>query len=409
MHSLELRQERAALVREMVTLSQANDAASQNRWRELDAQQESMRVQIDQSERASALNTELNTVRNAERPNIDSSEYDGRTLTASEELRSTAEYKRDFDTYLRTGKQTRAIGAATGSDGAVLVPQGFEAELEVRLKSFAGLRQACRILKTTTGNPLPWPNEDDTGNTGEFLTEAAGGTSADPTFSNIVFGANLVSSKYVKVSVQLEQDAAFDIASVLLDSFGKRISRTTEPTYLAGNGTGQPLGLLTALANAGNTPVVAVGAHANSNSAGDTDLNSVGSTDFASLIDALDPDYRPGASFMGNSSLFGKVRRTLDQFGRPIWNTSIQQGDPDKVYGYPYYYNQQMSGIGAGNKSLIFGDMKKYVIRDVLGLTLVRYSELFMVNYQRGYQAFIRTDGQLIQPAAFAVLQHPTS
>jgi HK97 family phage major capsid protein len=209
--------------------------------------------------------------------------------------------------------------------------------------------------------------------------------------------------------VQLETDSAFDIASVLNNAFAKRIARATEPTYLTGNGSGQPNGLLTALATAGNTPVLAVGANANSGSEGDTDLNSLGSEDFSNLIDALDPDYRPNASFMANSTSWSRVRRTLDKYGRPIWATSLQTGDPDKVYGYKWYNNQQMSGIGAGNKSLIFGDFNSYCIRDVVGFALIRYAELFMQNYQRGYQAFIRTDGQLLQPAAFAVLQHPLS
>ncbi len=411
MNNLEMRRERAALVREMVTLSQSNEPNANSRWRELDEKQESLRVQIEQSERASALNDEMNEVRNAERPNIEGNETHS-PLSASQQARSTASYKKSFDHWLRTGERNaelRAIGAASGADGATLVPQGFEANLEVRLKSFAGLRQACRILKTATGNPMPWPREDDTATAGEYLAEASATTTADPTFDNVIFGSNLVSSKLVKVSVQLEQDSAFDIASVLLNAFSKRISRATEPTYLTGTGSGQPNGLLTALAAAGVTPVLAVGARANSNNSGDTDLSSVGSSDFASLIDALDPDYRPNAAFMGNSTLFGKVRRTLDQYGRPIWNTSLQQGDPDKIYGYPYYYNQQMSGIGAGNKSLIFGDFNEYVIRDVIGLTLVRFNELFMQSYQRGFQAFIRTDGQLLQPAAFAVLQHPLS
>ena len=36
MTNIEMRQERAALVREMVTLSNSSDASSQNRWRQLD-------------------------------------------------------------------------------------------------------------------------------------------------------------------------------------------------------------------------------------------------------------------------------------------------------------------------------------------------------------------------------------
>jgi HK97 family phage major capsid protein len=414
MNALELRQERAALVREMVTLSQSNEPNDVSRWKQLDAKQEGMRVTIEQTERASALNTEMNTVRDAERPNVgdDMGGYETHTLTPNQQARSTPQYKRDFENWCHTGERSsemRAMGAATGADGAVMVPQGFEQDLNVKLKSFAGLRQAARIITTATGNPLPWPREDDTANSGEFLAEAAPTNLADPTFDSVLLGSNLVSSKLVKVSFQLEQDSAFNISDVLMNAFSKRISRATEPTYLTGNGTGQPTGLLTALATAGNTPVLAVGAHANSNSAGDTDLNSLGSTDFSNLIDALDPDYRQGASFMANSSAWGRVRRTLDAYGRPIWNTSLQTGDPDKVYSYPYYYNQQMDGIGAGKKSLIFGDFSSYIIRDSAGLTLVRFNELFAQNYQRGYQAFVRTDGQLLQPAAFAVLIHPLS
>lgn len=405
--SLRLRAERKAISEQMRTLLGSTSTGAAEQWRTLDAAQEALRVRIETVEQDGIERDLSNNNHNRELPNI--GHEDTRELTRSQQIRSTPQYKRDFDHWLRTGEKSaemRAIGAATGADGATLVPQGFEQNLEVKLKSFAGLRQACTILKTATGNPLPWPTEDDTANSGEFLAEAAGGTSADPTFSNVNLGSNLVSSKLVKVSVQLEQDSAFDIAGVLLDAFAKRISRVTEPTYLTGSGTGQPNGLLTALVAASVAPVYAVGANANSGSAGDNEVNSLGSADFSNLIDALDPDYRQNASFMANSSAWGKVRRTLDKYGRPIWNTSLQTGDPDKVYSYPYYYNQQMAGIGASNISLIFGDFSKYIIRDSAGLTLVRFNELFMQNYQRGFQAFIRTDGQLLQPAAFAYLKH---
>ena len=52
--------------------------------------------------------------------------------------------------------------------------------------------------------------------------EAAPTTEASPTLDSITLGSNLVSSKLVKVSVQLEQDSAFDIASMLNDAFAKR-------------------------------------------------------------------------------------------------------------------------------------------------------------------------------------------
>ena len=104
MNALEMRQERAALVREMVTLSQSNDASSVARWKQLDAKQESLRTTIEQSERASALSTEMNMVPNGERPNIGNEhEYDQRTvLTPNQEARSTKQNRADFERWLHT-------------------------------------------------------------------------------------------------------------------------------------------------------------------------------------------------------------------------------------------------------------------------------------------------------------------
>jgi HK97 family phage major capsid protein len=172
--SLRLRAERKAISEQMRGLITSTSPNAAEQWRKLDEAQEQLRVRIASVEQDGIerdLSNHSNRLR--ELPNIGDEEP--RQLSRTEEIRSTSSYKRDFDSWLRTGelstqmRELRAIGAATGTDGATLVPQGFEAELIVKLKSFAGLRQACRVLTTATGNPLPWPNEDDTENTGEYL------------------------------------------------------------------------------------------------------------------------------------------------------------------------------------------------------------------------------------------------
>jgi HK97 family phage major capsid protein len=413
MNNLEKRQERAALVREMVELSQANDAASQSRWRELDAHQESLRVQIEQTERASALSTEMDTVRNAERPNV-GTDMGHSTLTASQQARSTASYKKSFEHWLRTGERNaelRALGDAAGAQGATLVPQGFEAELETKMKYWGGVGNICRQLNTSTGNPLPWPTMDDTSNVGEWLAEAAPTTNADPTFSNVVLGANLLSSKQVKVSVALEMDSAFDISGLLSDAFGERLGRAMDTAFWTGDGSTIPVtGLLTALQAAGGRSVLAIGANNNSGNAGDTSLTSIGTDDFSNLIDKLDRAYqKPTNKFVFSQTTKNTLRKLKDKYGRPIWEVSLAQGEPDTIFGYGYQIDNAFANIGAGNISAAFGDFSKYVVRKVQGIALVRFNELYMVNYQRAYQAFIRVDAKLLQSAAFSYLTHPLS
>jgi HK97 family phage major capsid protein len=73
----------------------------------------------------------------------------------------------------------------TTSGGGYLIPQGFSDQLEKNMKAFGGVEQACRRLHTETGNTLPWPTVDDTGNTGRLLAiNTAGHQTASCTASS---------------------------------------------------------------------------------------------------------------------------------------------------------------------------------------------------------------------------------
>jgi HK97 family phage major capsid protein len=406
--ALQLRQERHAISKQM---TEALDKNNLSEWKRLDNVQESLRGQIEAFEKSSILTQEMNTVPNSERPNIEGPEQYSK-LTSNQQARSTESYKRSFDHFLRTGErdqELRAIGAASGADGATLVPQGFENDLDVAMKFWGGVGNIARTIVTETGNPLPWPTMDDTSNTGEWLAEAAPVTNADPTFSNVTLGANLLSSKQVKVSVQLEQDSAFDISSLLSDAFGERLGRTLDTALWTGDGSTIPVtGLLTALQAAGGRSVLAVGANANDGVS--TDLNSIGTDDFSALIDKLDRAYqKPTNKFVFNQHTQNALRKLKDKYGRPVWEVSLAQGEPDKIFGFGYQIDNAFANIGAGNVSAAFGDFSKYAVRKVRGITVVRFNELYMANYQRAYQAFIRVDAKLLQAAAFSYLTHPLS
>lgn len=418
--SVQLRQERAAIVREMSQVLAGNRADKMARWRELDTKQEELRARIEQSERE----TELAEVRNPQRPGFGDPNMvlEARELTADEQRLASPEYRRAFNNYARTADKAelRALGSGSGADGAALVPTGFQREIEVHLKAIGGLRRCARIVTTATGNNLPWPNEIDTNsgtdsgtyNAGSWLAESAPTTEVDPTYSNVTLYANTIDSGLVLVPVELMQDSAFSIESELSRTFGTRLGRGTAAAYQNGNNLSPGItGLIPELQAAGGRSVLAVGANNNSGNSGDTDLNSLGSDDFANVIEAVDPAYRVGANvgWLANQATYDTLRKVKDKYGRPIWEVSLAGGTPDKILGYPYWYDQSMSKIGAGNVSLIFGDFSKYIIRDVLGMTMIRYNELFMQNRQVGYQAYMRTFGKTLNAQAFAYIVHPLS
>ena len=185
----------------------------------------------------------------------------------------------------------------------------------------------------------------------------------------MVFGAYKLSSKQVKVSVEIEQDSAFPLAPMLSDAFSERLGRSLDTALATGDGSTVPItGLLTALIAAGGRNVVALGANANDGVS--TDLNSIGTDDFSALIDNLDRAYqKPTNQFVFNQSTLNALRKLKDKYGRPVWETSLAQGEPDSVYGYKFTVDNAFSSIAAGAITVAFGDPSKYVIRRALGFT----------------------------------------
>lgn len=91
--------------------------------------------------------------------------------------------------------EARALSVVTGSAGAYTVPQGFIPILEDAMLFVGGVRPAATVFRTDTGNPLPYPTDNDTANEGELLAENSSiGSSVDPTFGQIVFNAYKYSS-----------------------------------------------------------------------------------------------------------------------------------------------------------------------------------------------------------------------
>ena len=251
---------------------------------------------------------------------------------------------------------------------------------------------------------------DDTSNSGEFVGENNGVSQLNPTFGQVQFASYLASSKQVLISVQLLQDSAFDLESELSQAFAIRLGRILNNKYTVGTGSGCPKGLIYTIQNDAVPNVVnAVGSNSNDGISGNTEANSIGSDDLDNLISAVDPAYRTNAKFMMNWKTIDFLRKVKDKYGRPLWVASLAVGEPDRIFGYPFDWNSDMDTVAAGHYPVVFGDFTKYIIRDVGGVTVVRYNELYMPNHQVGFQAFLRTDGQRLQQAAFSLLYNPLS
>lgn len=301
-------------------------------------------------------------------------------------------------------EEFRDMGIGTTTLGGYFVPQGYVYEIEEALKYYGPMLEAADIMDTATGQFLPYPTDNDTSNQGEIVGEGVQVTTQDVAIGRVTFGAFKFSTKMVKVSLELLQDSAFDMPSYLKRKFAIRLGRILNNKFTVGAGTTEPLGIVTAVvannaaaqtAPAYGTGLIAAGASTNDGGA-ETGATSIGSTDLTNLEHTVDPLYRRGASYMMHDQTLRFLKTLLDKYGRPLWKPGVAVGSPDTINGYPFWINNDMAQIATGNKTMLFGDLKKYLIRRVKELGVLTLNERFADYGQVAYIGFARYDGNLL-------------
>jgi HK97 family phage major capsid protein len=298
---------------------------------------------------------------------------------------ATADDVRDWR---EANEQRAALGTTSGAVGGYTVPDEMMKQLEVSLLAFGGMRQVATILRTDSGAALPIPTVNDTANKGAILSENTTASEQDTTFAQIVLDAYKYSSKYILVSVELLQDSSINVAQFLGQALANRIGRITNDHFTTGTGSSQPNGIVTA-SGLGKT-----GASGQTTTAIYDDL--------VDLLHSVDPDYRPGARWMFADAALKMLKKIKipqfsgDNAGAPLWQPGLVLGQPDTILGYPFTVNQSMAVPAASAKSIVFGDLSKYLIRDVRDVTLLRLDERFAELHQVAFLAFSRHDGDLL-------------
>lgn len=285
--------------------------------------------------------------------------------------------------------EQRAPMATTTGVGGETIPEGFVNAWERSLLYFGGMRETATILRTATGNALPYPTTNDTGQVGELLAENTAAAEQVVATAAIVFNAFKYSSKMIKVSVELLEDTAFDLSAILGSMAGERIARILNTHFTTGTGSGQPNGIVTATAvgfqlGTGNTLGFTV----------------AGSSDgLYQVVHSVDRAYRqagPNVGWLMHDNTLLKIRLIRDTTNQYIWQPSLSVGESDRLLGYPVTVNNDVAQFAANAEVAIFGALGKYIIRDVAGLRLRRLVERFAELDQECFIAFSRHDGDLL-------------
>lgn len=341
--------------------------------------------EIDILERREAIDLELSKAVNR---SITDSPFTKQEKTG----RASDEYKNAFWKSMRSKSSfeiKNALEEGTDSEGGYLVPDEFEQKLVESLEEENIFRKLANVIQTSSGDrKIPVVA---TKGTASWVDEEGTIPESDDSFSQVSIGAYKLAT-LIKVSEELLNDSIFNLESYIATEFGRRIGNKEEESFIVGDGTGKPTGILASSGGGqlGKTT---------------TSTTSITFDDIIDLYYSLSSPYRKNASFIMNDSTVKAIRKLKDGSGNYIWQPSMTAGVPDTILNCPVYTSTYVPAIAAGNKTVVFGDYSYYWIADRQGRSFKRLNELYAVTGQVGFVASQRVDGKLILPEAVKYLQ----
>ena len=183
---------------------------------------------------------------------------------------ATAEYGEAFWNMMRghSSPEVRdALSVGVDQNGGYTVPDEFERQLIQGLEENNIFRTLAHTIHTNSGSRII-PLATDTGSA-SWIEEGAAIQESDMTFAQETLSAYKLGCM-VKVSNELLNDSAFDIAAYIAQRFGVRFGNAEEDAFINGTGPSanpqatpsQPTGILTSVtATPGNTTANAQTVH----------------------------------------------------------------------------------------------------------------------------------------------------
>lgn len=285
---------------------------------------------------------------------------------------------------IRSAKFEKRQMTTSGNGG--LVPENFYSVMQEQMRftgPWGNEEVGYTILTTASGEDIKVPTQSGF-SSATATAEAAAFAASNPTTSSLTLRAGKYGT-LLTVSRELLEDAGIDIVGFLGRQAGNAIGNIVNEKLAVGTGTVEPNGIVTASA-AGKTGGTAVG-------------GAFTADNLIDLVHSVDSQYASNrAGFQMRRSSLAALRSLKDGEGRFIYDPT--QGAQALVLGYPVFENPHVAAIGTSAKSVIFGSMPYYHVRQVGGVEIARSDEAYFVNDLVAFRVSIRIDGNLSQSAA---------
>jgi HK97 family phage major capsid protein len=287
---------------------------------------------------------------------------------AKGEIRSHSFEKRDV------------VKTSTGSP----VPTSFYDQVIMLARHIGPMLSTSTVLNTASGENLQIPSLAQY-STAAITGEGTAISESDPIFNSFITLGAYKYSFLVQLSTELIEDSGVDILGFLASEVGNELGYRVNAALTTGTGTNQPKGIVVA-SSLGVT--------------GGTGVSGAFTADnLIDLVYSVDTAGRrlAGSGFQMNAASIGKMRKLKDTAGNYVFQPALSADAQDLLLGYPVYENPGMADTATSAKSVIFGHLPSYFVRQVGGIRLDRSDDYAFNAGLVTFRATMRVDGNLPQ------------
>ena len=278
------------------------------------------------------------------------------------------------------------MSSTTGSQGGYTIPTLTEPQLEQALLAFGGVASFLQQMPTSTGEQINWPLNNDTTNMGAEIAENVAQTEQDLAVGTGPLTVGLHKTGSVLVPRTLLRDSVVDLAAIVVAALATRRARLMSDRIINGSQNGS-----TAFASLLSSATVG---------ATTASPTAISLPDISEIFGAVDPGYADGGKFVMHRSTQIYLACLRNGLGAPIFPLDAD-GMLTKIFGKDIVPDQSMPTVAANapaaaQKLVVFGDLKKYILRLVGSLEVMRLEERYAEYNQIGFMGWWSGGGQLL-------------
>jgi HK97 family phage major capsid protein len=263
---------------------------------------------------------------------------------------------------------------------AEVVPEGFYAVIQEILRYTGPAFQPglYTILNTASGNDIKVPRQTAF-SVATATNEGAQFAVSNPTGESFTLKAQKV-GVLLKTSREIIEDSGIDLVSYIARQAGEAVGFKVNELLATGAGNTEPNGIFTAAGSGVTGTATAFSA--------DNLIDLLHSVDSAVAA-------RPATALQMNRASLGAVRKLKDGDGRYLFEYGAA-GEP-RILGERIVENPFAPAIGSAAKSVIYGDMSSYHLRQVGGIEVARSDDFAFDTDEVVWRVSVRIWGDLGQ------------